>query len=198
MLPVHPRPLILLLFGHSLVLATDICRTQVPYDDMKREELVKAHEELRKTIAEGNLPNLQGTLPPAKNMYTLIYDCKMEEEVQKELAGCSGHATLSEKYGQNYLVVPRAYMAADVSNRLKAAIAIWQGPQTYYGLKNFSNYDDNRLYTFANMVHAKTLRFACGYKDDCGAQGAELLHISCIYNLMISEICCPKRFSNYQ
>ncbi|KIH57502.1 hypothetical protein ANCDUO_12307 [Ancylostoma duodenale] len=103
-------------------------------------------------IAEGRQPNNQGTLPSAKNMYKLEYNCEMEGEVQKEILACTGRATLTEKYGQNYLVVPAADMHADVPNRLRAAIAIWKGPQRYYGLNNISNYDDNRLYTFANRL----------------------------------------------
>ncbi|RCN34913.1 hypothetical protein ANCCAN_19234 [Ancylostoma caninum] len=63
--------------------------------------------------------------------------------------------------------------------RMKFAMDIWTSPQIYYGLKNVSDYDNNRLYTFANMANGKTLRFACGYKS-C----ANNIHISCIYNLM--------------
>ncbi|KIH53343.1 SCP-like protein [Ancylostoma duodenale] len=65
-------------------------------------------------------------------------------------------------------------------NQIKAAIASWIAPETFYGLNNVSNYDDNRLYTFANMANAKTLRFGCGYQENCGQD----VHISCIYNLM--------------
>ncbi|RCN41299.1 hypothetical protein ANCCAN_12760, partial [Ancylostoma caninum] len=65
-------------------------------------------------------------------------------------------------------------------HRIKAAVASWIAPQTFYGLNNVSNYDDNRLYTFANMANAKTLRFGCGYQENCGDD----VHISCIYNLV--------------
>ncbi|EYC12742.1 hypothetical protein Y032_0046g1398 [Ancylostoma ceylanicum] len=58
-------------------------------------------------------------------------------------------------------------------------MAIWAGPQTYYGINNVSDYDDNRLYTFANMAHGKTLQFGCGHQV-CGTN----THISCIYNLV--------------
>ncbi|RCN34915.1 hypothetical protein ANCCAN_19236 [Ancylostoma caninum] len=67
-------------------------------------------------------------------------------------------------------------------DRMKLAIYIWTSPQIYYGLKNVSDYDNNRLYTFANMANGKTLRFACGYKS-CGNNN-DIIHISCIYNLM--------------
>ncbi|KIH61788.1 hypothetical protein ANCDUO_07935 [Ancylostoma duodenale] len=69
----------------------------------------------------------------------------------------------------------------DKISHLNFALEVWTSPLTYYGLKNVSDYDDNRLYTFANMANGKTLRFACGYKSDCNGND---VHISCIYNLM--------------
>ncbi|EPB79267.1 SCP-like protein [Ancylostoma ceylanicum] len=184
----------------------------------ERLALFNGHNELRKDIAEGKQPNQQGKLPPAKNMYRLIYDCDMEVELMKEMDQCTGRATLTETYGQNFLKecervnftrinsgtrhqrsksgtfetnsenskLPAAIMPAlgggndPKSNRLKVAMGVWKGPQTYYGLNNISDYDDNRLYTFANMAHAKTLRFGCGYKE-CNNNAD--VHISCIYNL---------------
>ncbi|KIH49215.1 hypothetical protein ANCDUO_20711 [Ancylostoma duodenale] len=66
--------------------------------------LLTKHNTLRESIAKGNEPNYQGNLPSAKNMYKLKYDCKMEVELQKEIASCVGKATFSERYGQNILV----------------------------------------------------------------------------------------------
>ncbi|EYC12702.1 hypothetical protein Y032_0046g1373 [Ancylostoma ceylanicum] len=127
-------------------------------------------------------------------MYQLIYDCKMEKELQEEIEGCTGKATLAEKYGQNILVIhsdrlpaltqnPVTQQNDNKSDRLKFTVDMWASPQNYYGLKNVSDYDDNRLYTFANMANGKTLRFGCGYKADCGAN-QDIVHTSCIYNLV--------------
>ncbi|KIH54254.1 hypothetical protein ANCDUO_15601 [Ancylostoma duodenale] len=69
------------------------------------------------------------------------------------------------------------------NTHVEFAMGIWASPQRYYGLKNVSDYDNNRLYTFANMANGKTLRFACGYKSGCNPQNNEV-HISCIYNLI--------------
>ncbi|KIH45864.1 hypothetical protein ANCDUO_24087 [Ancylostoma duodenale] len=66
------------------------------------------------------------------------------------------------------------------TTHVEFAMNIWTSPLTYYGLKNVSDYANNRLYTFANMANGKTLRFACGYKS-CAQN---MIHISCIYNLM--------------
>ncbi|RCN34831.1 SCP-like protein [Ancylostoma caninum] len=106
-------------------------------------------------------------------MYQLQYDCNMEGMVKEEVEKCSGHATLLEQ-------LPTANMPAGKVPRLNTAVGVWKGPQTYYGLNNISDYDDPRLYSFANMAHAKTLRFGCGYKENCN--GGDI-HISCIYNL---------------
>ncbi|KIH46577.1 SCP-like protein [Ancylostoma duodenale] len=79
-------------------------QTYPTFTEAERKAILDAHNDLREKIAAGNQPNFQGKLPPAKNMYQLQYDCKMEEKLQKEIDGCSGHATLSEQYGQNILV----------------------------------------------------------------------------------------------
>ncbi|KAL6741569.1 hypothetical protein Aduo_014808 [Ancylostoma duodenale] len=80
------------------------CTDQQYLTDAQRDTLTKAHNDLRQKIAEGNQPNNPGTLPSAKNMYELQYDCKMEDIVKAELEQCSGRATLLEKYGQNFFV----------------------------------------------------------------------------------------------
>ncbi|EYC12701.1 hypothetical protein Y032_0046g1372 [Ancylostoma ceylanicum] len=193
---VYVSHLLILLLSPSFIFATDLCDTNTyrTFTEAERQAVLGAHNTLRETIAAGNHPNFQGKLPSAKNMYQLIYDCKMEEALQKEIDLCSGHATLSEQYGQNILVLPAARMPAlglnqvnqqndDKGDRLRFAVDVWISPQTYYGLKNVSDYDDNRLYTFANMANGKTLRFGCGYKANCGA-GQDIVHISCIYNRM--------------
>ncbi|KIH61786.1 SCP-like protein [Ancylostoma duodenale] len=122
------------------------------FTDNVRETLLTAHNELRRTVAEGNQPNHQRTLPPAKNMYELQYDCDMEKEVKEEIEKCSGQATLLEQYGQNFLVG-----------------------------SPISNGSELHLKPIDPMVHAKTLRFGCGYKGDCNNNAD--IHISCIYNL---------------
>ncbi|KIH57737.1 hypothetical protein ANCDUO_12068, partial [Ancylostoma duodenale] len=48
---------------------------------------------------------------------------------------------------------PAAGQAPDVKNaQLQFTVNVWASPQTYYGLKNVSDYDNNRLYTFANVI----------------------------------------------
>ncbi|RCN33389.1 SCP-like protein [Ancylostoma caninum] len=124
-----------------------------PFTAQERGEIIDEHNKLRKTIAEGRHPNYAGTLPSAKNMYKLNYDCKMEKELTVEMNKCTGRATLSEQYGQNFLVLPTARFPgaqnAKATN-VKFAMEIWTSPQKYYGLKNVSDYENNRLYTFAN------------------------------------------------
>ncbi|ETN71525.1 hypothetical protein NECAME_19283, partial [Necator americanus] len=57
----------------------------------------------------------------------------------------------------------------------------WINAGRIYGIQNSENvYNDPRMYTFANMAYAKSLRFGCAYTE-CGVNEA---HISCVYNLM--------------
>ncbi|KIH44427.1 hypothetical protein ANCDUO_25547 [Ancylostoma duodenale] len=75
------------------------------FTEQERGDIIDKHNDLRKTIAQGTHPNYAGTLPSAKNMYQLNYNCKMEEKLMVELDKCAGRATLSEQYGQNFLVL---------------------------------------------------------------------------------------------
>ncbi|EYC12737.1 hypothetical protein Y032_0046g1397 [Ancylostoma ceylanicum] len=177
MLPVLISHLLLSLFGSPFVIALQFeCQGQdAIFNNDERGTLLEKHNELRKEIAEGKY----GTLPPAKNMYELQYNCKMEKLVDDALAECSGRASLSEQYGQNFFMID-TQLINNKANQIKAALAYWAAPLTFYGLNNVSNYDDNRLYTFANMAHAKTLQFGCGHQDNCDGN----VHISCIYNLI--------------
>ncbi|ETN68241.1 SCP-like protein [Necator americanus] len=148
----------------------------------ERQALLDAHNNLRKNIADGKQDSKDGKLPSAKNMYQLKYICGMEKILQAELDKCTGSATLTSQYGQNILT-SLTLNARPKDELIKAAIEIWTGPLKYYGLKNITNYDDDRLYTFANMAYAKTLRFGCAYKQ-CHNAPQQEAHISCIYNLV--------------
>ncbi|KIH51822.1 hypothetical protein ANCDUO_18085 [Ancylostoma duodenale] len=76
------------------------CDGQAYYSNAQRGALIEGHNNLRKAIAEGK----HGKLPSAKNMYQLQYSCRMEQLVQDEIKGCSGRASIAEKYGQNFFV----------------------------------------------------------------------------------------------
>ncbi|KIH58347.1 hypothetical protein ANCDUO_11447 [Ancylostoma duodenale] len=109
----------------------------------------------------------------------------MEEKLRVEMEKCTGFASFSEQYGQNMLVLPTGNNWPPAkADRVSYAIETWISPLTYYGLKNISDYDNNRLYTFANMANGRTLRFGCGYKECAVAGGDPKAHISCIYNIM--------------
>ncbi|KAK6755412.1 hypothetical protein RB195_014027 [Necator americanus] len=154
------------------------------FTEQERQALVAAHNDLRKEIADGTLEGYHGKLPSAKNMYQLIYGCQMEKKLQAELDKCTGRATLAYRYGQNILTSSsQTLYRLGKEDLIKAVTEMWASPIKHYGLKNVTNYDDDRLYTFANMAYAKTLRFGCAYKQ-CDMLNPQEVHISCIYDLM--------------
>ncbi|KAK6759036.1 hypothetical protein RB195_016328 [Necator americanus] len=181
---IKQQPLLLLFFISS-AFAGQICQGNAAgLEDAQRTELLKYHNDLRESIAKGQASNNEGLLPSAKNMYKLKYDCKMEKVLFEQLKKCEGRVTFTNGYGQNIAVIQEAFIA-DKNNRLKMALDIWHSPVKYYGLKSSGNrYNDARLYTFANMVYAKTLRIGCAYKDGCNHNNVVKTHVSCIYNLV--------------
>ncbi|RCN49172.1 SCP-like protein [Ancylostoma caninum] len=175
----------LLLFCGSSVLAT-IC-DQVKYPAVKDEErkvFVDYHNELRKAISDGSAANYVGKLPSAKNMYMLKYDCNMEKELAKELDKCSPQITFTNGYGQNIAKYTndKFIAIADMKDKIKTAMESWYNPVLHYGIRNRDNiFSDARLYSFANMIYAKTLRIGCAYKE---CNGKKEFYVSCIYNLI--------------
>ncbi|CAJ0588204.1 unnamed protein product [Cylicocyclus nassatus] len=100
----------------------------------------------------------------------------MEGKVQAELDKNLTRITFDNGYGQNVARFTRTNRSNDILH----ALELWSSPVLYYGIKNEVNrYEDDRLYTFANMIYAKTLRFGCGCKNE-----SEMVIISCIYNLI--------------
>ncbi|VDK50281.1 unnamed protein product [Cylicostephanus goldi] len=148
-----------------------------PFTEWERKTILDYHNELRANVSQGKAKNYKGNLSSAKNMYKLRYDCKMEGKVQAELDKNLVRITFDNGYGQN---VARFTKSENRDKDILHALESWSNPVLFYGIKNEENrYDDDRLYTFANMIYAKTLRFGCGYKDE-----GETVIISCIYNLI--------------
>ncbi|KHJ79899.1 SCP-like protein, partial [Oesophagostomum dentatum] len=184
----------LLIAEHTLVegeeengaVAAKVCSTTDPFKDEDRTEFIDFHNNLRKKIAKGDAPNFTGRLPSAKNMYALNYDCNMEKELQARLKSCDiPNFTYTNGYGQNIINKKKFENIGEVKTRVLIALELWSNPILYYGIKNGDEvlkYDDARLNTFANMIYAKALRFACGYVACEG--DVDDVYISCVYNLV--------------
>ncbi|EYC00409.1 hypothetical protein Y032_0116g611 [Ancylostoma ceylanicum] len=152
--------------------------------DDERKAFLDYHNERRKEISDGVAANYVEKLPSARNMYMLKYDCNMEKELAKELDKCSAQVTFTNGYGQNIAKYTndKFIAIADMKDKIKTAMETWYNPVLYYGLRNRDNIvSDARLYSFANMVYAKTLRIGCAYKE-CNSK--KELYVSCIYNLI--------------
>ncbi|CAJ0588240.1 unnamed protein product [Cylicocyclus nassatus] len=149
-------------------------------DDEDRRFITDYHNEKRAAIASGDVDYIDD-LRGVKNMYKLKYDCNMEKKVQEALAMPNPRITFSNGYGQNMAKFSNEAMKnVPRKQQLRIALESWYNPILYYGIGNSDGvYHDGRLYTFANMIYAKTLRIGCGYskiKDD--------IYISCVYNLI--------------
>ncbi|VDL67697.1 unnamed protein product [Nippostrongylus brasiliensis] len=54
-----------------------------------RQDWLSAHNSIRSSLALGNVVDDNGdTLSPASNMYTMIYDCGLEEKAKAYVDGC--------------------------------------------------------------------------------------------------------------
>ncbi|KAK6746313.1 hypothetical protein RB195_012430 [Necator americanus] len=145
----------------------------------KRDDFLKFHNDMRENIAKGTAFESFGKLPAAKNMYQLLYSCRLEYDLQKELDKCTGKITDFKGRGQNLAILYDSAAPVNPEQKFKDALYLWGNTARIYGKENSENIYDARMYPFANMAYGKTLRVGCAYKQ-CNNEA----HISCLYNLV--------------
>ncbi|KAK6010951.1 hypothetical protein OSTOST_01741 [Ostertagia ostertagi] len=70
---------------------------------------------------------------------------------------------------------------------IEFAMKQWALPAEIYGFRNVE-YDDSRLYTFANMVYSKIYELGCDYKQCSDWYGrVEGVVLFCVYNTEVPK-----------
>ncbi|KAK5965634.1 Ancylostoma secreted protein 1 [Trichostrongylus colubriformis] len=146
--------------------------------DSIRLLFLNAHNEARLSVAQGLEPNKCGTLPAAKNMYKLQWDCSLEQKAQDYIATCPSSMGSFSGLSQN-IQYYSGISSSNVASLVASTLSSWWGKVRQYGSTDPENkYVDNNLYTFANMVHSKMTGIGCAYKVCDGTK----LTITCLYN----------------
>uniref|UniRef100_A0A7I4Z3F9 SCP-like protein n=1 Tax=Haemonchus contortus TaxID=6289 RepID=A0A7I4Z3F9_HAECO len=147
--------------------------------DRIRMLFLNAHNEARLNVAMGLEPNKCGSLPPAKNMYRLEWDCSLEQQAQDYIAKCPTSMGSFSGLSQNLQSFNGLTVSMNIEDNVATALSTWWGKVRQYGSTDSENkYVDSNLYTFANMVHSKTTGIGCAYK----VCDVTKLTITCLYN----------------
>ncbi|CAJ0591346.1 unnamed protein product [Cylicocyclus nassatus] len=146
--------------------------------DKIRDLFLSFHNNARRRVAQGKEPNKVGKLHPAKNMYELEWDCKMEQQAQKAISSCSDEIKNWANMAQNVMTWTSTGGFDDPIKEIKSTLDIWWSKAKRHGVNDAGNrYTSTSLYSFANMVHSETTKIGCTY-NICKNK----MVITCLYN----------------
>ncbi|CAJ0602898.1 unnamed protein product [Cylicocyclus nassatus] len=152
-----------------------------------RDLILSYHNNARRRVAQGKEPNKVGKLHPAKNMYELEWDCKMEQQAQDAISTCFSKIRDWPNMAQNIITWTSFDEYHDLTGNIKTSLNDWWGQAKQHGVYDAQNrYTGHSLYSFANMVHSETTKIGCAYKICKGR--INTMVITCLYN----EIGCLK------
>ncbi|PIO77607.1 SCP-like protein [Teladorsagia circumcincta] len=119
--------------------------------DSLRLLFLNAHNEARLSVAQGLEPNKCGSLPSAKNMYKLQWDCSLEQKAQDYIANCPTSMGSFTGLSQNLQSYTGITALTNIADQVASALTSWWGKVRQYGSTDPDNkYVDSNLYTFAN------------------------------------------------
>ncbi|KIH56976.1 SCP-like protein [Ancylostoma duodenale] len=151
------------------------CPDDSGMDDFTRGVVLDYHDNTRRSVAVGVLSNKTGFLGPARDMFKLEWDCDLEGEAKQIASNCPKEVPGNS--AQNIGTFPGIGSDTNWINAV-SAIVPWIFGVQWYGVTNSENKLTNpRLSNFANMVHSRSTKVGCGYKQ-CG----ELFTLICVYN----------------
>ncbi|RCN37974.1 SCP-like protein [Ancylostoma caninum] len=137
--------------------------------DEMRKKILDFHNNARVKLANGKEQNKTGRLPPAKNMYKLLWDCELEKKAQVAIANCPENLSDLQGYGTNFgkmYYCPRYPKPSEelVMNELNK----WWGEARKYGMTDSQNRyikDDMQgsMESWANMANGKNTKIGCSY-----------------------------------
>ncbi|CAI2357507.1 unnamed protein product [Caenorhabditis sp. 36 PRJEB53466] len=146
--------------------------------DQARKMFFDAHNDARRSVAQGLEPNKCGLLPAGKNIYELRWDCEMEAKAQEWANACpSSWQTYDSTWGQNMMTFSASSFPDPVATAATAVNSWWEPIRTA-GLTDPDNkYTNSALFSWANMANGKATAFACAY-----AQCGTTFSVTCFYN----------------
>ncbi|RCN33409.1 SCP-like protein [Ancylostoma caninum] len=137
--------------------------------DEMRKKILDFHNQARVKLANGKEQNKTGRLPPAKNMYKLLWDCELEKKAQVAIANCPENLSDLQGYGTNFgkmYYCPKYPKPSEelVMNELNK----WWGEARKYGMTDSQNRyikDDMQgsMENWANMANGKNTKIGCSY-----------------------------------
>nr|AAD13339.1 ancylostoma-secreted protein 1 precursor [Ancylostoma duodenale] len=145
--------------------------------DSDRQAFLDFHNNARRRVAQGVEDNKSGKLNPAKNMYKLEWDCKMEQQLQDAIQSCPGGSAGIQGFSQNVMSWSNSGGFPNSSEKIESTLSGWWSGAKNNGVGSDNKYTGGGLYAFSNMVFSETTKIGCAYKV-CGTKMAT----SCIYN----------------
>ncbi|KAK6029815.1 SCP-like protein [Ostertagia ostertagi] len=154
-------------------------------DDTTRSKILEFHNGFRTLLAEGMSPGYEGNyLPAAKKLYKMRWNCELEEKALEMTKNCSHSISEKLDLGQNVYYAYDGDYVYDAGKHkvINDAMYQWTMPGEYYAM-NQQVFDDNRLYTFANMAYQDIYEVGCNY-EQCVDENNFVIEASvmCIYN----------------
>ncbi|EYC31206.1 hypothetical protein Y032_0004g2023 [Ancylostoma ceylanicum] len=146
--------------------------------DQLRDLYLNFHNDARRRVAKGKEPNKNGYLNPAKNMYKLSWNCDMEKKAQDHIRSCSSSLGNFGSYGQNMMSFGGSGFPKP-EQQIRQALNSWWNRVKQVGMTgNENRYTNQALFTFSNMVLAKTTEIGCAHK----VCNNNRMTVFCLYN----------------
>ncbi|KAK6758463.1 hypothetical protein RB195_015965 [Necator americanus] len=135
------------------------------FDDDLIEYIVNGHDGIRRKLALGTALNNNGTLPPAKNMYGMVFSGNIETEAQRLAQKCSSRVRGTTGAQNIRFFKDENLTLLNDKELVDIALSDWYAPVQIFGLHNENNtYNDLRLESFANLIYYKNNDFGCALK----------------------------------
>ncbi|CAD5230367.1 unnamed protein product [Bursaphelenchus okinawaensis] len=123
----------------------------------QKKAIVKAHNDLRRTLATGGSEASDGTMPEAANMNELVWDDDLEAEAQTWAQQCEFRHPDESDYGQNIASQAPAISSSKAANK---AMVSWWSEIAYYPAETAYEHISGTGH-FTQMAWALTTRIGC-------------------------------------
>ncbi|KIH53471.1 SCP-like protein, partial [Ancylostoma duodenale] len=120
--------------------------------DSDRQAFLDFHNNARRRVAQGVEDNKSGKLNPAKNMYKLEWDCKMEQQLQDAIQSCPGGSAGIQGVSQNVMSWSNSGGFPNPSEKIESTLSGWWSGAKNNGVGSDNKYTGGGLYAFSNYI----------------------------------------------